>query len=89
LVTALLFRYTMFRTWPGVRLNAIEFASVGTRFAPPDIVMPWSRSVGPSRESRAFEMAFAGAARPRAYSDVRMMPAWYASTARMPAAASR
>ncbi len=51
--------------------------------------MPWSRSVDPSRESRAFEIALVGAARPFANSDVRMMPAWYASTARMPAAASR
>ncbi len=79
----------MLSTWPVVRLNAMLFASVGTRFAPPATVMPWSRSVRPSSESRAFEMALAGAARPRANSCERMMPAWYASTARIPAAASR
>lgn len=43
----------------------------------------------PPRLSRASEIGPAGSDRPLAGSTVRTMPAWWASTARMPAAASR
>ena len=47
----------MLRTWPGERPNARPLASVGTMLGRPLRVMTWSSRLGPSRLSRAAEMA--------------------------------
>ena len=66
----------MFRTWPGVRPKTRPLLSVGTMFARPWRVTPWSSLLGPSRLSRAAEMASVSLARPRSYSRVRTVAAW-------------
>jgi hypothetical protein len=48
----------------------------GMMLALPSKVMPWSSWPGPSRLSRAREIAFAALARPRSYTTVRMLAAW-------------
>ena len=64
-----------------VRLKARPFASSGTMFDwLPILATPWSRSVPPSRLSRALEIATvaeisAGVAMPRPYNVVRTIDA--------------